>query len=127
MFVDPLGASLKLYRFDASLARPIEQYGSLGAGIVPLLKTNEALTVVCIRLDANGVLGRHPAIHNQLFLVVDGAGEVSGEDMYSHPISAGQAAFWRAGEMHETRTRHGLTAIVIEGETVQPAAWMTTL
>lgn len=118
---------MKLYRFDASLARPIEQYGSLGASFVPLMRTTTALTIVCIRLDAGGVLGRHPATQNQLFLVVDGTGEVSGEDARSHIIAAGQAAFWIAGEMHETRTQHGLTAIVIEGEAIQPADWMAAL
>ncbi|HDX9588930.1 TPA: hypothetical protein ROX98_001896 [Bacillus pseudomycoides] len=32
------------------------------------------------------------------------------------PIQAGQAAFWEKGEKHETSTKTGLMAIVIEGE-----------
>jgi len=30
------------------------------------------------------------------------------------PIRPGQAAFWEAGEWHETRSSTGMTAIVIE-------------
>ena len=35
-------------------------------------------------------------------------------------IQAGEAVFWMKGEWHETKTDTGLTAIVIEGETLRP-------
>ena len=34
--------------------------------------------------------------------------------------AVGQAAFWQAGEWHETRTTSGLTAIIVEGERLNP-------
>jgi quercetin dioxygenase-like cupin family protein len=67
-------------------------------------------------LAAGGVLGRHPAASAQLFCVVSGEGEVSGADGVAVPIQAGQAALWEPGEPHETTTRTGLTAIVVEVE-----------
>ncbi|ENQ3080120.1 hypothetical protein ACEOWG_003399 [Bacillus cereus] len=39
-----------------------------------------------------------------------------GENKEKIPIQAGQAAFWEKGENHETSTKTGLMAIVIEGE-----------
>jgi hypothetical protein len=64
-------------------------------------------------------LGRHPALSTQLFCVVQGDGEVSGADGIPVSIEAGQAALWEAGEEHETTTTEGLTAIVIEVESVR--------
>jgi hypothetical protein len=46
--------------------------------------------------------------------VVAGEGEVSGADGIAVSIQAGQAALWEAGEAHETTTKAGLTAIIIE-------------
>ena len=51
-----------------------------------------------------------------LLAVVDGRGWVSGADGEPHAVAAGQAAFWEAGEEHETWTDEGLTAMVIESE-----------
>jgi quercetin dioxygenase-like cupin family protein len=72
--------------------------------------------VVCIRLGPGGLLPRHPAASDQLFVVVQGEGWASGDDAGEQPISAGTAVFWPAGEEHETRTDIGLTAIVVEAE-----------
>jgi mannose-6-phosphate isomerase-like protein (cupin superfamily) len=71
-----------------------------------------------MHLGPNGVLGRHPAVSAQLFCVVVGEGEISGREGIAVSIKAGQAALWEAGETHETKTRTGLTAIIIEVETV---------
>ena len=36
----------------------------------------------------------------------------------------GQAVFWGKGELHETSTEHGLTAIVMEAENLEQAIVM---
>jgi hypothetical protein len=54
--------------------------------------------------------------------VLEGAGWVSGADGTIEPIAAGEAVFWAAGEEHETRTDEGLTALILEGDGVQPFA-----
>ena len=70
--------------------------------------------VVRIRLEPCGVLGRHAARADQLFVVVEGAGVASGADGDAIPVAAGTAIYWPAGEEHETRSEGGLTAIVVE-------------
>jgi len=118
---------LERYAFDQTTARPIESFGSAQAGVTHLVSSPGPCFVVCIRLGAGGVLGRHRATENQLFLVVEGTGSVRAEAGDFAPIAAGQSAFWRAGEDHETRTETGLTAIVIEGQDIAPGPGLRLL
>jgi hypothetical protein len=39
-------------------------------------------------------------------------------------VQPGNAVFWEKDEWHETKTEQGLTAIVIESEELNPAAFM---
>jgi len=65
---------------------------------------------------------------DQLFLVVEGEGWVRGkDDSKPVPISAGQAAFWEAGEGHESGSEEGMVAMVIEGEKLNPESYMQLL
>ena len=116
---------MKLFRFDAAVARPITQFGSAGAAIAPVARLGPgAVQLGCMHLAAGGHIGRHPASGAQLFLVVAGAGWVAGADGARVPVSAGAAAFWEPGEEHESGTEHGLTALVLEAETLDLAALM---
>jgi hypothetical protein len=56
----------------------------------------------------------------QILAVLEGSGEVSGEDGVSEPIAAGDAVYVREGEEHEMTSRLGLTALIIEGESLEP-------
>jgi hypothetical protein len=56
----------------------------------------------------------------QILAVVEGSGEVSGADGISEAIVAGEAVYWAQGEEHETRTKTGLTALVLEGRGLAP-------
>ena len=96
----------------------MERYESQQAVFSRVADTSGSGHVGCMQLGPNGVLGRHPAASAQLFCVVVGEGEVSGDDGIAVSIQAGQAAIWEAGETHETKTRRGLTAIIVEMETV---------
>jgi len=75
--------------------------------------------VVVIEIGPGGVVGRHPAAVRQLFAVVRGAGWVSGGDGERVPIRAGEAVLWEAGEEHESRSDTGMTALVVESESLQ--------
>lgn len=81
---------------------------------------NGQFHIGCAYLNAGGRIGLHQATSNQLLLVVQGEGWVSGEDVTKVPIAVGQAAFWVEGEWHETGTETGLTALIIEGSSVWP-------
>src|SRR5438552_3054567 len=108
---------MRLLDFGAGGARPIDAFGSEGATIAPLtepLARGAVFQAACFRLEPGGRIGRHPATVPQLLAVVAGSGWVSGAEGEEHPITAGEAVCWDAGEEHETRTDSGLTAIVIE-------------
>jgi hypothetical protein len=70
--------------------------------------------VVVIRIGAGGLVGRHPSGCQQLFLVVEGAGWVSGGNGRREPIAAGEAVAWEEGEEHESGSDEGMTALVVE-------------
>jgi quercetin dioxygenase-like cupin family protein len=107
---------MKIFQFNAHPSRAIIEYGSQNAVVAHLVRRSDQVSVVCIRLEADGVLGYHQATGDQLFLVIEGVGWVRAESTDRIPVTAGQAAFWHSGEWHETTTETGLTAIVIEGK-----------
>ena len=49
---------------------------------------------------------------------LEGSGEVSGANGVDEPIGAGEAVFLHEGEDHEMRSEAGLTALIIEGESL---------
>lgn len=109
---------MRIIDFGSTAARSVDRYESLDASFARIVDTSGAGHVGCMHLGPGGALGRHPAASAQLFCVVDGEGEVSGADGVVVAIRAGQAALWEAGERHETTSRPGLTAIIIEVEAV---------
>ena len=56
----------------------------------------------------------------QILAVLEGSGEVSGADGVAEPIGPGEAVFWRQGEEHETMSAAGLTALILEGDGLEP-------
>lgn len=115
-----------MYEFRPEAGHTISQFGSIGATISHLVDTSN-INIVCIHLAQNGLVGYHPATDNQLFLVLQGEGWVRGENQNPVTITNGQAAFWQAGEWHESGTEHGMMAMVIEGKTLNPARDMHPL
>jgi quercetin dioxygenase-like cupin family protein len=115
---------MKMFRFDAEVGKTIDKFDSVNAAISRVVRTEEGVHIGCIHLKKGGVVGYHPAVVPQLFLVVQGDGWVRADGTERVPIKAGQAAFWKAGEGHESGTESGMTAIVIEAERLDPAAYM---
>ena len=74
--------------------------------------------VVVIEIGPGGVVAKHPAASAQLFVVVSGDGWVSGADGEREAIVAGQAVLWEPGEEHESGSDEGMTALVVEAETI---------
>jgi len=90
------------------------------APLTPPIASGMSVQAACFRLTPGGRIVRHPATVPQILAVVAGSGWVSGADGREERIEAGRAAFWEAGEGHETRTDDGLEAIVIEAEDLRP-------
>jgi quercetin dioxygenase-like cupin family protein len=84
------------------------------------LTTGAPVQAAVFRLAPGGRIARHEATVAQILAVLEGEGTVSGADRVAHPIAAGEAVFWSAGEDHETRTETGLTALVLEADGLAP-------
>ena len=89
------------------------------APLTPSIFEGSPIQAAIFRFAPGGRLARHPATLPQILAVLEGSGEVSGEDGIAEPIAAGEAVFWSQGEEHETRSASGLTALIIEGEQVE--------
>ncbi len=107
---------MKLYSL-LSTGHPISDHGSTAAAVHHIARVVGPAQLVVIELEPDGVLGRHEAAAEQLFLVLAGGGWVSGQGSMELRIEAGMAAHWAAGESHETRAGgEGLRAVVLEGQ-----------
>jgi quercetin dioxygenase-like cupin family protein len=115
---------MRLFRFDAAVGRPIDQFGSTQLMLSPIARTTGQVQIGCMHIGPDGVVGFHQADPAQLFLVVAGEGWVRSENPEPVPIQAGQAAFWESGEWHESGSHTDMTAIVIESENLDPDQYM---
>jgi quercetin dioxygenase-like cupin family protein len=70
------------------------------------------------RFEPGGRIRRHPGTYPQILAVLEGSGEVSGENGVDEPIGAGEAVFLHEGEDHEMKSEAGLMALIIEGESL---------
>ena len=92
-----------------------------GVTIAPLTQPSEegALVKAAIfRFAPGGRIRRHPGTYPQILAVLEGSGEVSGANGLDEPIVAGEAVFLHEGEDHEMKSEAGLTALIIEGESL---------
>jgi quercetin dioxygenase-like cupin family protein len=105
---------VKIVAFES--AKAITRFDSRGAMIGGVARCSGQVRISFIELDPGGVLGMHEAVGPQLFLVVEGSGRVRSGDDAPVPVAQGQGAYWDAGELHETVTDTGLTAIVVEAD-----------
>ena len=113
--------ALRIHTFATDHARRIDLFGSDFLQ-VPLSQPGDVCMASAMFLPPGGVIGRHEATTPQLLCVIAGSGFVSGSDDVEVPIGPFQAAFWEAGENHETRTDTGMTTITLEGTDLQPLA-----
>lgn len=118
---------MRIYRFDREVAHPITQFDSAGVAIGRVGRFESTFQVGCFHVEPGGVVGFHKATFPQLFMVVAGAGWVRGAEPERTSIAPGQAAFWEAGEWHESGSETGMTAIVIEAPALDPTRHMPEL
>jgi quercetin dioxygenase-like cupin family protein len=88
------------------------------APLTPSIFEGSLVQAAIFHVAPGGGLLRHPATYPQILAVLDGSGTVSGADGIEEPIVAGQAVYWQQDEEHETRSAHGLTALIIEGQSL---------
>jgi quercetin dioxygenase-like cupin family protein len=115
---------MKLYRFEGAVGVPITRFESRNVVIARGLRTTDATQVGVMHLGANGLVGYHQATTPQLFIVVAGEGWVRGGAGENWRIVPGQAAFWQKDEWHESGTETGMSALVVESESLDPSVYM---
>ncbi|MCM3783428.1 cupin domain-containing protein [Neobacillus mesonae] len=106
---------MKIYDFSSMAGNKISAYGSQNFSLTGILHEESNVRMACIRLGPEGIIGHHPAATDQLFLLIDGEGIVTGGEGVEYPLQPGFAVLWEKGEQHETRSDTGLTAFVVEG------------
>lgn len=115
---------MRIFRFDAGVARNITAFGSVGLAITPIARLDGLVQLVCMHLGSGGSVGYHQATVAQLFLVVFGEGWVRGASEEQVRITAGHAAYWSAGEWHAAGTNSGMVAMVLEAELLDPERYL---
>jgi quercetin dioxygenase-like cupin family protein len=111
------------FRFDSGVAFAPREELLDRVTVAPLSRSIFAgapFQAAVFRVAPGGRLARHPASYPQILAVLEGSGAVSGPSGVDEPIEAGEAVFWQAGEEHETKTEAGLTALIIEGDGLEP-------
>ena len=92
-----------------------------GVTVAPLtqpFEEGELVQAAIFRFEPGGRIRRHPGTYPQIIAVLEGSGEVSGANGIDEPIEAGEAVFLHEGEDHEMKSEAGLTALIIEGESL---------
>jgi len=115
---------LEIYKFNKENGKKVEKYDSNLATYLKFIQTNEVANIGCMYIDPQGILGYHKAPIAQLFVVVQGEGWVTGEDKKRINIKVGEAAFWKKGEWHTSGSNNGMTAILIQSESLNPELFM---
>ncbi|RXJ04361.1 cupin [Anaerobacillus alkaliphilus] len=116
---------MKIFRFNQEVGKQINAFGS-NFVMSRIGNYHGEFQLGCMHIDKYGLVGRHEATTNQLFLVIEGEGWVTGETDEKLTIKAGEAAFWIKGENHAAGTGNNtMKAIVLEGENVDPAKLMS--
>lgn len=114
---------MKIYQFHKEKGKHVTAFES-DFILTRIIQTEKVASIGCMYLGENGIVGYHPAVVPQLLLVLNGEGFVRGEEEHYIHVQAGDAVFWEKDEWHETKSENGLTAIVIQSETLDPAAYM---
>ena len=102
-------------------AEPITQYDSTGASSAVLAHGQGAMHAYHLEFTAGGEIGPHPTGFEQILLVTSGAGWVAGADGERRPIRGGQYARFSKGELHAKGSDSGMTALMIQVETLDPS------
>ncbi|MFD7906080.1 cupin domain-containing protein [Kitasatospora sp. NPDC059747] len=105
---------MELFRFDRA-DKAIDRFDSVGATAAQVAAGPGSAHLTYLTIGPGGTIGSHPAPVRQVFLVITGEGWVSGPDGHRIPVSVGDGVRWEPGEDHASGTDTGLTALALEG------------
>ncbi|KGX92104.1 cupin [Pontibacillus halophilus JSM 076056 = DSM 19796] len=114
---------MEIFQIDVAAGIPVEKFQS-NFRLTKLTSTKEETHVSFMYLPPGGKVGYHEAMTDQLLVVIEGEGVVSGENQTYVSVSRGDAVYWKKGEFHETKSTIGLTAVVFESLVLELPALM---
>lgn len=91
----------------------VDAFGSRNFTVFPLLPRAH---VVAAALEAGGLIGEHPAVVDQLLVLVAGRAIVTGGEGQQQEVTPGQGVLWTAHESHRTDALTDVIALIIEGD-----------
>lgn len=103
-------------RLSPETARTVSEFNSRGTEWNLLPGTASAARIGVMRYSPGAVLGTHPAGMDQLFIVVSGSGWIRTGEGAPEPIAESEAVLWKAGEVHESGSESGMTALIVQAE-----------
>jgi len=105
---------VKIYTLSNQAGKNITHFDS-DFVLTRLVQTDGPVHMNVMNLEENGIIGYHEAAVPQLLMIIEGEGWVRTATDEKTLVKKGDLVFWKKGEWHETSTKEGLTAIVIEG------------
>ncbi|MEK4670067.1 cupin [Niallia sp. FSL R7-0271] len=114
---------MEFYKFDKDNGINVSKFNS-NFIMSRIIQTDQETNIGCMHLERNGIVGYHQAVVPQLLLILNGEGYVRNETSEYYKVVSGDAVFWEKDEWHETKSREGLTAIVIESKKLEPSLFM---
>lgn len=109
---------MELFPFDRA-EHVIDRFDSSGATATRVAKGDGRVQLTCLTIAPGGIIGEHPAPVRQVYLVIAGEGWVAGPDGERVPVSAGTGVRWEPGEEHTSGSDTGMTALALEGTSVE--------
>ena len=100
--------------------RPTTVYGASGLAVAGFLEFPGDIALNVLRYTGVSHLPQHPAGRPQLFVVLEGGGWVAGEDGQRQPIRAGEAVYWRNGDLHESGSEEGMVCLIVQAPGLEP-------
>ena len=82
----------------------------------PPISEKSPIQAAVFRIAPGGRIGPSTATVPQIFAVLQGEGEVTGEDGVSTRVVTGDAVLLTPGEDHEATSASGVTLLIIEGD-----------
>jgi quercetin dioxygenase-like cupin family protein len=100
----------------------VSEHGSTGLYLVEAarLTTDPTFRTHIAYVAPGGVLGLHPTRFWQLFYVVEGDGWVRVDGGERQPIRARESVLWAPGDVHESGTDYGMTAVMVQSSVPLP-------
>src|SRR5688572_5714167 len=86
------------------------------APLTPPISERSPFQAAVFRIAPGGRIGPSTVTMPQIFAVLEGQGDVTGEDGVNTRIVAGDAVLLTPGEDHEATSASGLTVLIIEGD-----------